>query len=202
MPGKMSDRERQRTVMSDSPCSIIIEPMKEEDITRVRAIERQCFSYLWPEGSFDREVKNNKVAIYFVAKNKDYVVGYMGTWFILDEIHITTIAVDPQYQNAQIGCQLVLQLMRDSINKGARWATLEVDEGNLKAIHLYEKFGFKRIGKRKDYYDTGRNAIVMWVGSLQNESYRKKLDAIEAFIALKRNEQIKSGTCLIDKSID
>jgi len=69
--------------------------------------------------------------------------------------------------------------MDKAVLKGARWSTLEVNEDNLAAIHIYEKFGFKKIGSRKEYYEKNKNAHVMWAGNLQNASYRAKLEELK-----------------------
>jgi len=157
---------------------IEIDRMKEEDIARVKDIEKQCFVDLWPEDSFEREIKNNRVALYLVARIEGLTVGYMGTWLILDEAHITTFAVDPSFQGKKLGLCLLWNIMHESVKRGVRWATLEVNEQNRAAIHLYEKFTFKIIGKRKEYYGDGKNAVVMWAGNLQKSSYREKLEEI------------------------
>ena len=160
--------------------NVIIEPMKKEDISSIREIEKQCFTDLWPEDSFERELSNTKVAFYFAAHLKGRIIGYMGAWLILDEVHITTLAVDPAFQNEKVGSLLVLHLMKAAVEKGVRWATLEVSEKNLAAIKVYDRFGFIQIGVRKEYYNNGTNALVLWAGHLQKSSYREKLEKVES----------------------
>ncbi len=104
----------------------------------------------------------------------------MGAWLILDEVHITTLAVDPAFQNEKVGSLLVLHLMKAAVEKGVRWATLEVSEKNLAAIKVYDRFGFIQIGVRKEYYNNGTNALVLWAGHLQKSSYREKLEKVES----------------------
>jgi [ribosomal protein S18]-alanine N-acetyltransferase len=157
---------------------IEIDRMKEHDIPRVKEIEKLCFTDLWPEDSFEREITNNRVALYLVARIEGVTAGYMGTWLILDEAHITTFAVDPAFQGKKLGLSLLWNIMNESVKKGVRWATLEVNEENKAAIHLYEKFGFKIIGKRREYYGEGKNAVVMWGGNMQKSSYNEKLEQI------------------------
>jgi [ribosomal protein S18]-alanine N-acetyltransferase len=165
--------------MSGLKQHVTIDAMREADIPRVREIERKCFRELWPEDAFDRELVLNKVALYLAARLGDRVIGYVGTWFILDESHITTFAVDPDITVKKVGQRLIWHLMDEVVRKGARWSTLEVNEDNLAAIHIYEKFGYKKIGTRKEYYENDKNAHVMWVGNLQSSQYREKLDQLK-----------------------
>jgi [ribosomal protein S18]-alanine N-acetyltransferase len=159
---------------------VTIKQMREEDIATVREIEKQCFKDLWPSDSFERELENKRVAFYITARHSGKIVGYMGAWLIMDEIHITTIGVDPSFQNRKVGTQLVMHLLRESVHRGVRWATLEVGERNVSALKLYGKFGFIQIGVRKEYYKDGENALVMWAGRLQNDSYKERLGRLEA----------------------
>jgi ribosomal-protein-alanine N-acetyltransferase len=152
--------------------------MKEADIPRIREIEKKSFPELWPDDSFEREITENKVALYITAAIDGVIAGYMGTWMIMDESHITTFAVDPNFRGRKVGFHLLWSLMSHSVDAGIRWATLEVNEENEPALHLYEKFRFKRIGKRKEYYADGKNAVVMWVGNLQKKEYRDFLDSM------------------------
>jgi ribosomal-protein-alanine N-acetyltransferase len=165
--------------VDDNGQEIIISAMREADIPQVREIEKKSFVDLWPDDSFEREVSENKVALYICARQGDRVMGYAGTWVILDESHITTFAVDPDYRVQKLGQRIIWHLMDEAVLKGARWSTLEVNEDNLAAIHIYEKFGFKRIGSRKEYYENNKNAHVMWAGNLQNASYRAKLEELK-----------------------
>ncbi|MHC9544210.1 MAG: ribosomal protein S18-alanine N-acetyltransferase [Vulcanimicrobiota bacterium] len=158
---------------------IVIAPMREEDIPRIREIEKKSFIELWPDDSFEREITENRVAYYLTARIDGIIAGYMGTWLIMDESHITTFAVDPDYRGRKVGFHLLWHLMSHTVLKGARWSTLEVNEENAPALHLYEKFRFKRIGKRKEYYANGKNAVVMWVGNLQKQEYRDFLDLMK-----------------------
>ncbi|MCL5773799.1 MAG: ribosomal protein S18-alanine N-acetyltransferase [Firmicutes bacterium] len=158
---------------------IEIDFMKDEDIPAVQEIEKVSFSSPWPDNSFDNELHHNRVACYLVAKYEGKVIGYCGGWIIMDEVHITSVAVKPEFRGKKIGEQLIWQLLSVSLEKGARWSTLEVREGNDAAIKLYEKFGFVKVGTRKAYYDYRDNAIVMWAGNLQGEGFRKKIEEIE-----------------------
>lgn len=158
---------------------IEIDFMKDEDIPVVQEIERLSFPSPWPDNSFDNELHHNRVACYLVARYEGKVIGYCGAWIIMDEIHITSVAVKPELRRRKIGERLIWQLLTIALEKGARWSTLEVREDNVAAVKLYEKFGFVKVGTRKAYYDYKDNAIVMWAGNLQGEGFRKKIEEIE-----------------------
>jgi ribosomal-protein-alanine N-acetyltransferase len=110
-----------------------------------------------------------------VAREFNRIVGYAGMWVILDEAHVTTIAVDPLHRRQRIGERLLAALIDESLKRGARWVTLEVRKSNLGAQTLYRKYGFKDIGVRKGYYSDNReDAIVMWTGNLWEAAFQER----------------------------
>ena len=97
-------------------------------------------------------------------------------WVILDEAHITTIAVEPAFRGQHIGERLLVGLIDAGVERGARWMTLEVRKSNLAAQALYRKYGFREIGTRKGYYSDNReDAIVMWTGNLRERDFQARL---------------------------
>lgn len=137
--------------------------MTLEHVNEVSELEKMCFYTPWTKKDFIKEITENKLAIYIVAIDDKKVVGYAGMWHIVDEGHITNVAVMPEYQHYGIGNKLVEKLIEISIEKNIVGLTLEVRMGNLSAQKLYTKFGFKPQGIRKRYYsDTGEDAIIMW----------------------------------------
>jgi ribosomal-protein-alanine N-acetyltransferase len=157
---------------------VTLETMRMDDIPRVLVIEQQSFRTPWPRDAYTHELNENRLAAYLVAKTEEGIVGYGGMWVILDEAHVTTIAVDPAYRGQHIGERLLLGLIDAALGRGARWMTLEVRRSNDVAQTLYKKYGFREIGVRKGYYSDNReDAIVMWSGNLQDRDYRHKLDA-------------------------
>ena len=101
------------------------------------------------------------------------IVGYAGLWLMTDEAHITTIAVDPDYQGYGIGELLLLGLIDRAQQIGARWLTLEVRVSNKVAQALYEKYTFKEMGVRRRYYsDNNEDALVMWTDPIESESFQ------------------------------
>jgi ribosomal-protein-alanine N-acetyltransferase len=158
---------------------VTLEPMTVQDIPRVLEIERASFRTPWPTDAYAHELKENRLAAYLVARAEDRIVGYAGMWVILDEAHITTIAVDPAFRGQHIGERLLIGLIEAALERGARWMTLEVRKSNHTAQNLYRKYGFREIGTRKGYYSDNReDAIVMWTGNLRERDFQERLRAL------------------------
>jgi [ribosomal protein S18]-alanine N-acetyltransferase len=143
--------------------NIEILSLKFEHIDSVIKIDALSFPTPWSRESFERELEINKFARYVVAKQDGIVIGYAGMWLILDEGHITNIAVHPEYRGIGAGNLLLEALIEicriDSINS----LTLEVRKSNLVAQNLYKKYGFLEQGIRKGYYgDNKEDAVIMW----------------------------------------
>ena len=148
---------------------IIIEIMKDADITNVVEVETKSFEIPWSKESFENELKN-KLALYLVAKVDEKAVGYVGVWKIFDEGHITNVAVHPEFRGKGIGKALISELLYLCRKDGITSFTLEVRESNIVAQNLYKSFGFTESGKRKGYYsDNNEDAIIMWQGVTEDE---------------------------------
>lgn len=138
--------------------------MEEKDIDQIMKIEHESFSLPWSRESFENELRNNHFAVYIVMEDEENVFGYCGMWLIIDEAHITNIALLPQYRGKKLGEALLKELLRVAKEKGAASATLEARVSNTVAQSLYRKFGFQDGGIRKNYYaDNQEDALVMWV---------------------------------------
>jgi ribosomal-protein-alanine N-acetyltransferase len=138
--------------------------MKEEDIEQIVKIEEESFSIPWTYDAFERELSMNQFACYTVMEENNQIIGYCGLWVILDESHITNIAVLPEYRGRKLGEALLREVMKKARNLGAKTMTLEVRVSNKAARGLYRKLGFQDGGIRKRYYtDNGEDALVMWV---------------------------------------
>ena len=104
------------------------------------------------------------------------IVGYAGLWLMTDEAHITTIAVDPDFQGNGLGELLLVALIDRAKQIGARWLTLEVRVSNEVAQRLYEKYTFKEMGIRRRYYsDNGEDALVMWTDPIDSDTFQTTL---------------------------
>jgi [ribosomal protein S18]-alanine N-acetyltransferase len=166
---------------AERPSRFSIRPMTASDVTAVTSIERACFSTVWPSDAFYNELSTNKLAHYFVGLFDDRVVAYGGVWVILEDSHITTLAVDPHYRRRRFGEVLLLRLIDEAIERGAAWMTLEVRESNTVAQRLYRKYGFTTVTQRTGYYsDDNESALIMWAGSLRSELYRNRLRVLRA----------------------
>ncbi|NLX61945.1 MAG: ribosomal protein S18-alanine N-acetyltransferase [Tissierellia bacterium] len=143
--------------------NVIIREMQERDLDRVMEIENKAFSPPWTREAFLLELTKNLLAKYIVAEVDGQVVGYGGIWLIIDEGHITNIAVDEKYRNKGIGSKIMEGLIQLCIDRNIVSMTLEVRKSNEAAKALYKKFGFKEYGIRKGYYqDNNEDAIIMW----------------------------------------
>lgn len=151
--------------------AVTITRMTHDDVPEVMAVDRFCFPTPWSENAYRSEL-GNVCAFYLIARAPtpagDRLVGFAGAWIVMDEAHITTIGVHPEFRRHGIGEQLFTALLREAAGSGVRRASLEVRESNRAAQALYAKFGFVPIARRRGYYtDTGEDAIVMWIDNLQ-----------------------------------
>lgn len=141
--------------------------MNLEDINQVLEVEHQSFSMPWSREAFQNELTFNKYAVYLVIEDNGKIAGYCGSWVVVDESHITNIAILPEYRGRKLGEALLRKMIEISMSMGAIKMTLEVRVSNYVAISLYEKLGFQKGGIRKSYYtDNHEDAYVMWVNFL------------------------------------
>lgn len=135
--------------------------MSETHIKDVAEIERECFSSPWSENAL-REELTNENARFFVAENENGTLGYCGMHIVFGECYITNVAVKEKYRGQGIATSLMKKLEEVMINENGDFITLEVRESNFKAISLYEKLGYKKVGMRKNFYSNPKeNAILM-----------------------------------------
>jgi len=140
-----------------------IRKMTKWDLEEVMDIEHRCFSIPWSKEAFLLEVEQNRFARYMVAELEGKVVGYGGMWMILDEAHITNIAIHPDYRGRGYGNKIVGALVESANKEGISRMTLEVRRSNKAALNLYKKYGFAPQGIRPRYYqDNNEDAIIMW----------------------------------------
>jgi [ribosomal protein S18]-alanine N-acetyltransferase len=158
---------------------IVVERMRMGDIAAVHEIERLSFATPWPSYAFEQELTSNRLARYVVARAGASVVGFGGLWLMVDEAHITTFAVLPDWRRRGIGGRLMVAMMQLATEMQARVATLEVRLSNEPARQLYQRFGFRPVGLRPRYYsDNGEDALIMTSGPLESEDMRSRLAAL------------------------
>ena len=149
-----------------------VERLTDADLAAVLDIERLSFATPWPRDVFIRELHGNDVAHLFVARiisgeQRDRVAGYSCTWVVVDEMHITSFAVHPNFRRQHVGHQLLAGLLTHAVELGCRQAVLEVRVSNRGAQRLYSQFGFAPVAVRKRYYaDNQEDAIVMFLDDI------------------------------------
>ncbi len=185
---------------ADEP-DVLIERMELDDLSQVRRIEKASFPVPWPRDSYRREILDNHRAWYLVARQVDAepppdpparpfplnllprtvdtandVVAFAGLWLMIDEAHITTIAVEPRYRGRGLGEALIIEMVKLSQVRGAERMTLEVRMSNRVAQNLYRKYGFFDHGVRPRYYsDDLEDALIMWSEPIDGEDFRQRL---------------------------
>jgi ribosomal-protein-alanine N-acetyltransferase len=149
------------------PLRVVIEAMRLDDLPAIHRIELASFTQPWPEHAYQSELETNRLAHYLVVRAADRVVGYGGMWVMVDAAHITTLAIHPAWRRQRIGERLLLAFIDLAVDLGAVEATLEVRLSNIAARRLYEKYGFRPVGLRPNYYsDDHEDALIMTTESL------------------------------------
>lgn len=193
--------------MEPTPSPIVIEELTEKDLSAVMQIDKECFGGLWNREGYQREIDspNSQILIMKLAldagtddsyniceasptkapssqtisSGDTSIIGIGCAWFILEEAHITMLAIRPQYRRQGLGQLLLIKLLKNAIQKQSEWATLEVRVSNQAAQKLYEKLGFINIGQRKNYYqDTKEDALILWNKGLQKQSFHYDLEQL------------------------
>jgi ribosomal-protein-alanine N-acetyltransferase len=153
--------------------------MRRRHLRQVLRIEGQVYPRPWSAALFLQEIVRKSDRIYLVAKSEGVVVGYVGSMITGSEAHITTIAVDPEYQRRKIGMRLMIAAIEAALDRSCSSISLEVRKSNLGAQQMYERFGFRPVGVRRGYYiETGEDAIVMWAEKVDSPRYAQLLDEI------------------------
>jgi ribosomal-protein-alanine N-acetyltransferase len=153
--------------------------MKRGDIPSVAALEAVVYDQPWsPRVFFDELAMDNRE--YLVVTNGDKrIIGYGGLLVVDDDAHITTLAVAPEARGQKLGKRLMLALVDQALDVGARHLTLEVRLSNSSAQGLYEFFGFEPVGRRRNYYKN-EDALVMWATDIDASDYAERLVSIRS----------------------
>ena len=156
--------------------------MTRRDIPVVAELEREIYPEPWaPRVFFDELAQPNRS--YVVALDAaGEIVGYAGMLRVEEDAHITTLAIDPGARRAKLGTRLMLSLVDEARDAGARHLTLEVRMSNTAAQQLYRRFGFAPVGLRKNYYRT-EDALIMWAIDIDTADYEQRVSAIHASLA-------------------
>jgi len=183
----------------------VLEPMRLGDVPAVAAIEREVFPLPWTASAFAYEVQANPHSYYLVARHRRQepaptegrltaallrlrtrtkstdVLGYGGFWLMVDEAHISTIAVRLDHRRRGLGHLLLIGLVDWACEVKASVITLEVRPSNTAARSLYRMYGFQPVGRRKGYYsDNGEDALIMTTEAITSPSFQSNLSDLKA----------------------
>ncbi len=162
---------------------VVVGPMRRRHLRGVMRIEEQVYPRPWSLGLFMSELGHREGRLYLTARVDSAVVGYGGLMLVLEDGHVTTLAVDPRWHRHKLGTRVLLGLARAAVDRGAKNLTLEVRASNEPAQALYRSFGFAPAGIRKGYYvETNEDALVMWANDIDTPAYAARLDALEAAV--------------------
>ncbi len=158
--------------------SLELHPLTESLLDAAIELDRVSLGGLWTRSGYQRELDSPNSELLVLRSDHLPLLGLGCLWAILDEAHITLLAIHPDYQRQGLGQALLLALLIAARRRNLAWATLEVRASNRIAIALYEKFGFTEIGKRPSYYpDNGEDALVLWCRGLQSDEFAVMLQA-------------------------
>nr|WP_289039525.1 ribosomal protein S18-alanine N-acetyltransferase [uncultured Allobacillus sp.] len=150
--------------MNEISKDVIVRRMTYADLDQVMEVENASFRSPWKEEDITHDLINNPFSDYLVMEKGDQIIGYVGTWTVVEAAQITNIAIHPDERGQGYSVRLFQRMLKYLRLKGATELTLEVRKSNHVAQRLYERFGMKPVGVRKNYYqDDGEDAIVMWV---------------------------------------
>lgn len=148
--------------MEKAKCKILFKVADSSHVKQMHEIEEAVFPVPWTYESLVQDVCEHEIAVYIVGICEEEVVSYAGLWYVLDESHVTNIAVKEDYRRMGIGSEMLKILCDSAKALNVKTMTLEVRESNESAISMYEKAGFIKMGIRKEYYtDNFENAIIM-----------------------------------------
>jgi ribosomal-protein-alanine N-acetyltransferase len=174
----MAEAARHGTRLDD--LEVRLTAMRRRHLRSVLRIEQRVYPRPWTYGLFLGEIGQRATRVYLVARVGATVVGYAGSFQAVDESHVTTVVVDPDWHRRGVATRLMLALARAAVDRGSHSLTLEVRVGNAGAQALYRRFGFVPAGMRKAYYpDNREDALVMWAHDIHSPAYAARLADIE-----------------------
>lgn len=163
------------------PAPVTVGPMRRRHLRQVLRIDGQRQGDGWSLGLFMAELDRGDERDYVVARRGPRVLGFAGMLYVVDEGHLTTLAVDRAAHRQGVGTRLLAVVARRAAARGVAAMTLEVRASNEAAIGLYRRFGFAPAGVRAGYYaDDGEDALVMWAHDVDTVEYAERLAGVES----------------------
>lgn len=159
---------------------IAVKLLTPAEVPAIVALDQICLGGLWTKAGYLREIESDRSTLVSLdllhEEAQTQMIGMACLWSIVSEAHITLLAIHPEHRHQGLGQLLLLTLLKEAIARQLEWATLEVNEGNLAALNLYQKYGFQIAGKRKNYYQsTGDDALVLWLKGIQQSTFKSNL---------------------------
>ena len=196
----------------------VVERMALKDVPAVAAMEKLVFTMPWSARAFEYELKFNTMAHFVVVRQKAAastddspnahwwelrkpaperpILGYAGLWLIVDEGHVCTLAVHPDWRGRRLGELLLVTLIERSCALNASVVTLEVRTSNLVAQQLYRKYGFAVVGLRKGYYsDNHEDALIMTTDPICTAGYQSRFQDLRGRLATALSGQLTVKAC-------
>jgi ribosomal-protein-alanine N-acetyltransferase len=177
-----------------------IKPLSAEQLPAVVELDRICFGGHWTLEGYQRELESSSSHFLTLSVRSDFkdktaspslplslslspsppfLAGMGCFWSILEEAHITLLAIHPDYQHQGLGRSLLSALLQLARTQGLERATLEVRPSNQAALSLYQKFGFQEAGRRRRYYqDNDEDALILWRSGLQALDFERSLPEV------------------------
>ncbi len=172
-----------------------VETMRQSDVSTVASIERMVFTLPWSSNAFGYELRSNPMSHYFVARTRRVpdgaseegldpsIIGYGGFWMMLDEAHVCTLGVHPNWRRHGAGELLLASMIEKAVALNANVVTLEVRVSNMPAQRLYEKYGFRPVGVRKGYYsDNHEDALIMTTDPIGSAPYQSRYNRLQRML--------------------
>lgn len=173
--------------MTELSLPVIVSPLTLADLPSLLAIEKVAYPLPWSESVYRREITDNEFSRYLVARPRDVptgqVLAYGGIWLQGDEAHIATLATHPRLHRLGLGELVLLRLLELAQQLGCRVATLEVRPSNTAARALYDKYLFKKVGRRRRYYsDNSEDALILTTPPLASSRYQAHLNELRPLL--------------------
>ncbi|MBW4519683.1 MAG: ribosomal protein S18-alanine N-acetyltransferase [Scytolyngbya sp. HA4215-MV1] len=183
-----------------------LQPLTEVLLPAALDLDRRCFGGLWTLEGYQRELASPNSELWVFCQSAEEtdrnqprsvessqrhplsistpqllfslppLLALGCFWSIVEEAHITILAVHPTCQQQGLGQAMLYTLLKRASDRGLERATLEVRASNQSALRLYQKFGFREAGRRRRYYqDTGEDALILWRNKLQTPEFDQNL---------------------------